>query len=119
MPKPDQDESRRLGLLLGRSVVDADGVRIGRVHDIRLRRDGPIIPGFGPALRLEGLIVGPTSLARRFGLGRPDVTGPWPLDVWGRRAARRAKVVPWERVELREGVVHCSERLHDMQSAYE
>ncbi len=108
----------RVGLLFGRPAIDADGQPIGRVHDVRLRRDGPIIPGFGPALRLEGLVIGRGSIANRLGFDRHDITGPWPLDVWGRRAARRAKFVPWEYVNVRDDVITCSQRHDDMQSAY-
>jgi hypothetical protein len=109
----------RVGLLFGREVVDADGQSIGRVHDVRLRRDGPIIPGFGPALRVEGVVVGPGSIAYRLGLHRPDIAGPWPLDAWGKRAARRARFVPWETIELDEALVRSRQRASDMRSAHE
>jgi hypothetical protein len=79
---------------------DSAGRELGRVHDVRLRRDGPFIPGFGPALRIEGLLVGPQSIASRLGLDRPDITGPWPLDAWGKHAARRARFVPWETIDV-------------------
>ena len=65
----------RVALLFGRAAVDADGRPIGRVHDVRLRRDGPIIPGFGPGLRVEGIIIGRGSIANRLGLDRPDIAG--------------------------------------------
>jgi sporulation protein YlmC with PRC-barrel domain len=91
--------SLRIGSLLGRVVVDADGVTIGHVHDVRLRRDGPILPGFGPALRVDALIVGPGSFAPQLGLNRSRITGPWPLDVFARRARRRLRFVPWESVQ--------------------
>lgn len=92
----------RVGLLFGRRVIDADGHDIGRVHDVRLRRDGPVIAGFGPALRVEGLIVGEGSRATRLGLDRTDITGPWPLSAWGKRAAHRAHFVPWETLDARD-----------------
>jgi hypothetical protein len=107
-----------LGLLFGRPAVDADGQSIGRVHDIRLRRDGPIIPGFGPALRVEGLILGRGSIAKRLGLDRKDITGPWPLDAWGKRAARHAKFIPWESVAIEGDHIKCAQRLAEMRSAY-
>jgi hypothetical protein len=89
----------RVGLLFGRRVIDGNGQDIGRVHDVRLRRDGPVIPGFGPALRVEGLIVGEGSFATRLGLDRTDITGPWPLSTWGKRVAHRAHFIPWETLE--------------------
>jgi len=93
----------RVGLLLGRAVVDPDGREVGHVHDVRLRRDGPVLPGFGAALRIEALLVRPPSIASRLGLDRHDITGPWPLDVWGRRAARRARLVPWHSIRMDTG----------------
>jgi hypothetical protein len=107
----------RIGLLFGRPAIDADGQPIGRVHDVRLRRDGPIIAGFGPALRLEGLIIGRGSIANRLGLDRTDITGPWPLNTWGKRAAQRAKFVPWEHTEIRDDLIICNQRHDQMQSA--
>ena len=92
----------RVGGLLGKPVIDADDRPIGRVHDVRLRRDGPILAGFGPALRVEGLIVGEGSLATRLGLDRTDITGPWPFNTWGRRAAHRAHFVPWDTIDRRD-----------------
>ena len=39
----------RLTDLLGAEVVDRCGQPAGRVHDVRLVQDGPLIGGFGPA----------------------------------------------------------------------
>ncbi len=108
----------RLGLLFGRPAFDANGDRIGRVHDVRLRRDGPVLPGFGPALRVEGLIIGRGSIAKRLGLDRTDITGPWPLDAWGKRAARHAKFVPWETVTIETDHITCAQLRDQMKSAY-
>jgi len=109
---------RRVGLLFGQRVVGADGTDIGHVHDVRLRADGPFIPGFGPALRIEGLVVGEGSLATRFGLDRADVAGPWPLSALGRRAARRAHFVPWETIERHETHITTTHTRADVPKAY-
>jgi PRC-barrel domain len=109
--------SFRVGLLFGRPVVDADGRVIGRVHDVRLRRDGPFIRGFGPALRIEGLVVGRGSIAQRLGFDRADMKGPWPLDVWGKRAVQRARFVPWETLEIADKVITCNRRADELPSA--
>jgi hypothetical protein len=109
--------SARIGSWLGRHVVDVDGREIGRVHDVRLERDGPIIPGFGAALRVSGLIVGRGSIAQRLGFDRVDITGPWPLDVWGKRAARRARFVPWALVEERADTFVCAKRADELEGA--
>ena len=48
----------RLTDLLGAEVVDRCGQRAGRVHDVHLVQDGPLVGGFGAGLRLGRLIVG-------------------------------------------------------------
>jgi hypothetical protein len=48
----------RLTDLLGAEVVGRCGQRAGRVHDVRLAQDGPLVGGFGAGLRLDRLIVG-------------------------------------------------------------
>ena len=111
--------SLRVGSLFGRPVLDADGRDVGRVHDLRVRRDGPIIPGFGPALRIEGIIIGTGSIASRLGLDRPDITAPWPLHLWAKRAARTARFVPWEHIEVHNHHITCSERHDEMRSAHQ
>jgi hypothetical protein len=109
----------RLSDLLGRVVLAPDGTRLGVVHDARLRRDGPYIQGFGPALRLESLVFGPGSIAMRLGLNRPDQTGPWPLHVVARRALRHAKVLPWEDVGIVGDHIVTSQPLAALESAHE
>ncbi len=110
----------RIGTLCGRDVVDADGARVGRVHSVRLRRDGPVLAGFGPALRLEGLLVGKGSIASRLGLNRRDITGPWPLDRWGKRAAYATRLVPVDCVEdLTAPVITCTRRRDELPRAYD
>ena len=47
----------RVARLFGQAAVDADGRPIGRVHDVRLRRDGPIIPGLPDILGYVDLVV--------------------------------------------------------------
>ena len=110
---------RRVALLFGRDVIAADGTELGRIHDVRLRADGPVLPGFGPALRIEGVIVGRGSIAARLGFDRADLAGPWPLSVLGRRAARRARFVPWETLDLRERVVVTTRTRAELAGAYE
>jgi hypothetical protein len=61
----------RLNELLGRSVVDRQGERIGGVADVRLVQDGPLPPGGGQAaLRVDGLIVVERSATRLLGYER-------------------------------------------------
>lgn len=51
-------------------------------------------------------------------LDRTDVTGPWPLDVWGRRIARAARLVPWEAVEIHDDHIACAVHAAELQAAY-
>ena len=44
----------RLSDLLGADVVDEAGRHAGRVHDVRLVQDGPLVGSFGAALRVDG-----------------------------------------------------------------
>jgi hypothetical protein len=86
----------RLSDLLESEVVDATGKTIGHVRDVRLLADGPPQGGFGPALRLHGLLVGHGSVGARLGLARERVKGPWLLKrLFGRRPPH---VIEWSRV---------------------
>jgi hypothetical protein len=89
----------RLGDLLRSDVVDAHGQTLGSVDDVRLVQDGPLLGGFGAALRVDGLVVGKGSLGVRLGFHRAKVKGPWPLKAAFGALERRARFVPWERVE--------------------
>jgi sporulation protein YlmC with PRC-barrel domain len=86
----------RLSDLLTAEVVDEHGKRVGHVRDVAFVRDGPSIEGFGPAYRLESLIIGRGSLGARLGLDREDIRSPWLLRlIFGRH---RPRTIPWEDV---------------------
>jgi hypothetical protein len=87
-----------LSELLRSEVVDSAGQALGSVDDVRLVQDGPILPGFGAALRVDGLVVGAGSLAVRLGYHRHGVRGPALLKAIFARLERRAHFVPWELV---------------------
>jgi hypothetical protein len=88
----------RLSELVHSRVVDAAGQEVGKVHDVRLVQDGPLLGTFGAAFRVEGLIVGPPIAGTRLGYRRPGMTGPFLLAAPLRRLHRRVKFVPWARV---------------------
>jgi hypothetical protein len=90
-----------MGELLRCHVVDAEGRRVGRVHDVRLVQDGPARGRFGPSLRVDGLVVGEGALAIRLGYHRADLWGPFLLGRIFRALEGRARYVPWERVAER------------------
>jgi sporulation protein YlmC with PRC-barrel domain len=86
----------RLSELLASDVVGENGEPIGHVRDVRLVRDGPALPGFGPSYRVHDLVVGKGSLGARLGLDRENIRSPWILRVvFGRR---RPRTVPWSAV---------------------
>jgi hypothetical protein len=99
----------RLTDLLDRPVLDAEGRPMGRVREVRLVQDGPLVPGFGAALRVDGLLVGQPASAVRLGFHRPDVRGPWPLKPVLAFLARRTTYVTWKDLSLGEdGTISCS-----------
>jgi hypothetical protein len=98
----------RLSELLGTEVRDADGERVGRVHDVRLVQDGPVQGAFGAALRVDGLVVGRggrNGLAVRLGYHRQRVNGPYVLNRLVLAMERGARFVPWSQVDGIDGDV--------------
>jgi sporulation protein YlmC with PRC-barrel domain len=88
----------RLSDLLNTEVVDERGRSAGRVQDLRLIQDGPVLGGFGAAFRAAGLIVGTGGFGARLGYDRREVKGPWPVKALVGRLLRDARYVPWERI---------------------
>lgn len=99
----------RLSALLGCTVHDRDGVRVGVVHDVRLVADGPPYRSGLPSYRLAALICGPVETAQRLGYGREDLTGPALLDRLFTYLAHHSRVVDWDLVERVSGsLLHLS-----------
>jgi len=94
----------RLTDVLDAEVVGRDGARIGRVSDVRLVQDGPILGEWGAAFRIRDLIVTPRRTADWFGYERPEMNGPWMLNALFRFVHRGAVLVDWSLV------TDCSER---------
>ena len=92
----------RISDLLDRRVVDVAGADVGKVHDVRLVQDGPLLAGGLAALRVDALVVGGGTLSVRLGYHRHGVRGPAPLRVLFAALERRAVVVPWGEVVLTE-----------------
>jgi hypothetical protein len=85
----------RLSDLLHCRVTSTAGRQLGRVVDVRLVQDGPMVDGFGSALRVEGLLVGRSALGSRLGYHRGGLKGPWLLRVLFRALERRALQISW------------------------
>ena len=92
----------RLSDLLGAEVLDEAGRSAGRVHDVRLVQDGPVVGGFGAALRLDGLIVGRRAIGARLGYERRNMKGPLPVKLVTGWLYHDGRYVDWERVRTVE-----------------
>jgi len=103
----------RLGELLGKPVVTADGKRVGRVHDVRLVADGPKL-GFGPALRVDGLVVGRGAVAIRLGYQRHGVRGPFIMGRLIRTLEGHARYVRWSEVAERGDEIRLRARIDEL-----
>ncbi|MEA2486694.1 MAG: hypothetical protein QOF16_348 [Actinomycetota bacterium] len=88
----------RLSDLLNAEVLDADDNKIGRVHEVRAVKDGPIQGAFGAALRIDGLIVGTGSVGTRLGLDRTDVGRPLALRWIFGGVTGKMRYVRWEQI---------------------
>jgi sporulation protein YlmC with PRC-barrel domain len=84
--------------LLGAQVLDRDGEPVGRVDDVRVVQDGPLVEGFGNGLRVSDLVVGPGGIAVRLGYVRHGVRGPALVRALARLLERRGWLVPWDQV---------------------
>jgi len=93
--------------LLGLPVVGPGGEELGRVLDVRLVQDGPLLGAFA-TLRIEGFVVGHHRVASRLGYDRVDAQGPKPV-WWAVRAlARRNRYLRWEDASVTAGGVTSS-----------
>jgi hypothetical protein len=88
----------RLSELLGAEVVDQTGRLAGRVHDVRLVQDGPLVGGFGAGLRVDGLLVGGRALGARLGYERRKMQGPWPVKLLFGWLYHDGRYASWDRV---------------------
>lgn len=87
----------RMSELLGSVVEDASGAEVGRVTDVRLVQDGPLL-GRAAAFRVSGLVVSPRHTGSFLGYDRGTVRGPWLVERIVTRLHRHARFVPWEDV---------------------
>jgi hypothetical protein len=92
----------RLSDLLGAEVLDEAGRSAGRVHDVRLVQDGPVVGGFGAALRLDGLLVGRRAVGARLGYDRGKMKGPLPVKLLAGWLFLEGRYVEWGRIRTIE-----------------
>jgi sporulation protein YlmC with PRC-barrel domain len=87
----------RLSELLGTTVVDQGGRRIGTATDVRLVQDGPLSSEYTASLRLAEIVVVERRHVRLLGYER-DV-GPWIIRLLVRRLCGHVTRVAWDHVE--------------------
>ncbi|MDX6267425.1 MAG: hypothetical protein QOD70_2165 [Frankiales bacterium] len=85
--------------LLGAPVVSRSGAALGRVLDVRLVQDGPLLGAFA-AMRVEGLVVGHRRTSARLGYDRVEAHGPLLVATVVRWLARDNRYLPWEQASL-------------------
>ena len=88
---PPKKNEIKLELLLGRQVVDADGVRIGRIEEVLAERDGD-------ELLVTEYLIGSYGLFKRLsifhiGVGLLRYLG-------GRAHSATPHRIPWEKLDL-------------------
>jgi sporulation protein YlmC with PRC-barrel domain len=86
-----------LSELIGTEVVEQGGRRRGVVHDVAAVQDGPVMRGFGAALRVDSLILGSRGVWSRLGVSDAHVQGPWILRVLARTLGSQESV-SWDDV---------------------
>jgi sporulation protein YlmC with PRC-barrel domain len=89
----------RISDLLASQVLRADGTRVGRVREVRIVQDGPIIGDVQAGFRVDALLVGKGSLGVRLGYHAGNIRGPWLLNVLFRRSDHRLLTVPMTDVD--------------------
>jgi hypothetical protein len=88
----------RLSDLLHAEVFGPDDERLGRVLDVRMVQDGPLLEPWGAAFRVHGLIVGPRIAGTMLGFERAQVHGPALLKALFHSVERHARYVEWPHV---------------------
>jgi hypothetical protein len=83
----------RISDLLASDVHQADGTRVGRVREVRVVQDGPVVSGLQATFRVDAVIVGRGGLGVRLGYHGEHVRGPWLLNVLFARTKRRLRVI--------------------------
>jgi hypothetical protein len=83
----------RISDLLASDVHQADGTRVGQVHEVRVVQDGPLVNGLQAAFRIDAVIVGRGSLGVRLGYHADHVRGPWLLNMLFRRTKHRLREI--------------------------
>jgi sporulation protein YlmC with PRC-barrel domain len=91
----------RTSELIGCQVYDADGQKVGTVHDLHFRLRTQ--PDGSRACQLNALECGGIGFGHRLGYGEHAMRGPWPFPQLFRYLARHSLAVPWTEVTAIDG----------------
>jgi hypothetical protein len=101
--------------VIGLTVLGPGDKELGRVLDVRLVQDGPLMGAYA-ALRVEALVVGHHRVAAHLGYDRGDTSGPWMVRTLVRLLTRSNRSLPWSEARLEGGVVRTDrQELDDLQ----
>ncbi len=89
----------RISDLMASDVQQADGTHVGRVREVRVVQDGPLINGIQAAFRVDAVIVGRGSLGVRLGYHAEHDRGPWLLNLLFGRTKRRIREISMSDVD--------------------
>ena len=89
--------------LIGLPVLGPDG-RHGKVIDVRLVQDGPLMGAYA-ALRVDSLVVGHHTLAAHLGYDRAGTNGPWLVNAFVNLITRHNRQLPWSDCRVEDGAV--------------
>lgn len=92
--------------LIGLPVLGRGGRQLGKVLDVRLVQDGPLMGAYA-ALRVDALVVGRHTVAAHLGYDRARVNGPWLVNTVVNALTRGNGLLPWHEAEIADGVVRC------------
>ena len=82
--------------VIGAVVIDAHGLEIGKVHDLRMARDGR--EAASAPYAVTHLLVAAGTVGTRLGYGYGHMRGPWPISALLRRGMHRGYAVRWDQV---------------------
>jgi hypothetical protein len=95
--------------LIGARVVGPEDRELGRVIDVRLVQDGPLMGAYA-ALRVESLVVGHHFVAAHLGDDRAGTGGPWLVNKVVDLITRHNRELPWGDARIEDGVVRTDRR---------
>ena len=98
--------------LIGLPVLGRGGRPLGKVIDVRLVQDGPLLGAYA-AMRVDALVVGRHRVAAHLGYDRASVNGPWLVNRLVNAITRGNGLLPWAEAQVEDGAVRCGREALD------